>query len=220
MHSAKVSDLVLLIDLDRTLYPPEAGLQEAGDVLLTQWVAEKLGIPVEEANALRRRLWDQYGTSARGLEVEYGIPQAEVYANSIERLAPADFVRPRPEVRRMLQALGAPSYVCSNTTARYCEGVLTALGLAECFAGIISIEKMNWVAKPHATAYQTALEFAGVQPQEVIFVDDALCNVVGARQVGWLAILCHPQPRQPWSPHIPDLLALPQALARLGLAIS
>jgi putative hydrolase of the HAD superfamily len=207
---------VLLLDLDRTLYPPHAGLQEAGDALLTAYVARMLGMTEEEAHALRRRLWAQYGTSARGLEVEHGLPQAQTYANCIELLTPADYVWPRPEVAEMLAGLPGPAWVCTNSTALYAGRVLRALGLEGCFAGVITIETMNWRAKPAPEAWQAALAHAGAEPQQVIFVDDALLNVQGARDYGLTAVLCHPQPREPWEPWIRDILELPEVLGRNG----
>ncbi len=204
--------LVLLIDLDRTLYPPSAGLQEAGDRLLTAWVARTLGLTEEEAHALRRRLWAQYGTSARGLEAEYGIPQARVYANCIELLHPPDYLWPRPEVAAMLGRLGHPAWVCTNATALYAGRVLRALGLEECFRGVISVETMNWWAKPATEAYRAALAHTGAKAEQVVFVDDAIDNVRGAHEFGLRAVLCHPQPREPWTPCIPDIMALPEVL--------
>jgi hypothetical protein len=34
----------LLLDLDNTLYPPSSGLLEAGDALITAFIADRLGI--------------------------------------------------------------------------------------------------------------------------------------------------------------------------------
>ena len=203
---------VLLLDLDRTLYPPHAGLQEAGDVLLTAYVARRLGRSEEEAHVLRRRLWAQYGTSARGLEVEHGIPQAEVYAHCIELLEPGEYVWPRPEVGEMLAGLPHPAYVCTNSTALYAGRVLRALGLEGCFAGVITIETMNWWAKPAPEAWEAALAYAGAEAGQAVFVDDAILNVKGAHQYGLRAVLCHPQPREPWEPWIRDIVELPGLL--------
>jgi putative hydrolase of the HAD superfamily len=203
----------LLVDLDRTLYPYAAGLQEAGDVLLTAYVARTLGLSEEEAHALRRRLWAQYGTSARGLEVEHGLSQAQTYANCIELLTPSDYVSPRPEVREMLAALPCPAWVCTNSTALYAGRVLRALGLEGCFAGVITIETMHWRAKPAREAWEASLAAAGVGAEQALFVDDALLNVQGAHDYGMRSVLCHPQPREPWQPHIRDILELPQVLA-------
>jgi putative hydrolase of the HAD superfamily len=206
----------LFLDLDRTLYPFGAGLQEAGDVLLNNWMADTLELALPEVDLLRRRLWDQYGTSARGLEHEYGIAQAEVYRNSIERLEPSEYLSPRPEVRTMLAELGLTAWVCTNATLVYARRVLAALELEDCFAGLLTIEAMQWHAKPHRRAYALALENAGTSRANAVFVDDAILNVRGAEAAGLHAVYCHPQPREPWSPHIPDITELPTALVELG----
>jgi putative hydrolase of the HAD superfamily len=207
---------VVLVDLDRTLYPPETGLQEAGDRLLNEWMAARLGLSLPEVDALRRRLWTQYGTSAHGLQVEYGIPQAETYGNSIERLRPRDYVWPRPQVRQMLLTLGLPVYVCTNSTRLYCGRVLEALELADCCQGIISIETMEWQAKPHEQAYRAALAVAGAEPEGAVFVDDNVGNLEGARRLGLRTVFCHPDPRGRWTPQIADIVDLPRVLEELG----
>lgn len=212
MAGDRVPPRAVLVDLDRTLYPPRAGLQDAGDRLINRWMAERLGLFLPEVDELRRRLWQQYGTSARGLAIEYGIPQAEVYGSTIERLRPRDYLWPRPQVRAMLLALPVPVYVCTNSTAPYCARVIEALGLEGCFQGVITIETMDWQAKPHEEAYRTALEVAGVEAAEAVFVDDAERNLEGARAVGLRAVYCHPQPRMSWEPHIADIVELPRVL--------
>ncbi len=216
--SVALDTTVLFLDLDRTLYPPHAGLQEAGDVLLTAYVARTLGLTEDAAHALRRRLWAEHGTSARGLEVEYGLPQAQTYANCIELLNPHDFVQPRPEVAAMLASLPYPAWVCTNSTALYAGRVLRALGLEDCFAGIITVETMSWRAKPAPEAFRAALAHAGARPEEVVFVDDAILNVRGAHECGLTAVLCHPQPQEPWHLHIRDILELPDLLDGSGAA--
>ena len=183
-------------------------------MLLTAYVARRLGMSEEEAHALRRRLWAQYGTSARGLEVEHGIAQAEVYAHCIELLEPGEYVWPRPEVGEMLAGLPHPAYVCTNSTALYAGRVLRALGLEGCFAGVITIETMNWWAKPAPEAWEAALAYAGAEAGQAVFVDDAILNVKGAHQYGLRAVLCHPQPREPWEPWIRDIVELPGLLER------
>ncbi|HEY3397240.1 MAG TPA: HAD-IA family hydrolase [Armatimonadota bacterium] len=218
MKSGPNPPLTLLIDLDRTLYPPRAGLQEAGDHLLTAFVARTVGLTLEEAHKLRRGLWAQYGTSARGLEVEYGIPQSVVYAHCIELLEPADYVWPRPQVGEMLASLGCPAWICTNSTELYARRVLAALGLTESFAGLITIETMGWQAKPAPEAYAAALAHAGVAAAQAVFVDDAINNVQGAAAVGIQAVLCHPRPREPWTPHLRDILELPACLQALSAA--
>ena len=211
---------VLLLDLDRTLYRPESGLQEAGDVLLTEWMAATLGLGLEETHALRRRLWAEYGTSAYGLEVEYGLPQSEIYANCIELLDPAEYLQPRPEVRALLTALDRPAWVFSNTTRPYCTRVLEALDLGDCFRGLVTIEAMGWRPKPQPEAYRAALAACGAPGEAVVLVDDSVPNLEGGQRAGLRGILCHPQERGRWSPRISDLTELPSALAEFPLPTS
>ena len=64
----------LLIDLDETLYRPQTGMLSAGDRAITAFIAARLGIDLQRADATRVDLWRRYGTTAAGLEREHGVP--------------------------------------------------------------------------------------------------------------------------------------------------
>jgi len=106
----------ILFDLDNTLYDASAGLQEVGDRRITAWIMERLGMPHDEADALRLRTWRQYGTTARGLEVEYGLPPQPLYEHAVAAIDPGEHLAPWPELARMLGGLRAGcSEACGRT---------------------------------------------------------------------------------------------------------
>ncbi|MFP4406153.1 MAG: pyrimidine 5'-nucleotidase, partial [Rhodosalinus sp.] len=52
-----------VFDLDNTLYPPEARLFDQIEVRMTAYVMEALGVTRAEADRLRHRYWQDYGTT-------------------------------------------------------------------------------------------------------------------------------------------------------------
>jgi putative hydrolase of the HAD superfamily len=179
----------ILFDLDNTLYDAGAGLQDLGDVRIRQWIERRLGLSEEEADLLRVRTWRQYGTTARGLEAEFGIPQAPFYEETIGQIDPREHIRPNPELAAMLAQLTAACYVFTNAPAVYAVRVLDALGVRPWFRGIFDIEHSGWHCKPEPEAYHAALDSLGLPPAEVGLVEDNPRNLPPAVELGMYTVL-------------------------------
>ena len=204
-----------LFDLDNTLYPIASGLVAAGDVRITDYIAGRLAIPRAEADAIRVRTWREYGATARGLAVEFGLDPAEMYAYAIDTLDPGEYLQPAPRICAMLQSLPAPSYVLTNASAGYAHKVLAALGIAECFVGVFDISVAGYLSKPEPAPYRAALARLGVPPGTVVFVDDSVGNLRPARELGMRTVLLGEGPCADADVCLLDLLDLPAAVDRL-----
>ncbi len=178
----------ILVDLDNTLYPPECGLLAAGDERITAFIQERLGLPWDEADEVRRRLWREYGTTARGLALEFGIPEAEMCREALESLDPRGIIAPAPELAQMLRETGVPVYLFTNSTHGYATRVLDALGVQEAFAGIFDLEFLEWEGKPSEGAFRKVLEALGIEPQAVALADDHAPNLAVARELGMVTV--------------------------------
>lgn len=209
----------LLIDLDETLYRPQSGMLSAGDRAITAFIAARLGIDLQRADAIRVDLWRRYGTTAAGLEREYGIPQPECFEATIETVDPADYISPEPELARMLARLPLRLCLFTNSTQPYSERVLQALGIREQFATIYDIASRDWHPKPEPQAYDAVMSALGLPPAEVGFVEDHVTNIVPARELGMTVFLmrqAHPAAHYV----LDDILDLGELLRREGLCES
>ena len=81
---------------------------------------------------------------------------------------------------------GIPTACFSNATDRL-EDDLAEAGIGDAFGTIVNSSRIG-AAKPEAAFYAAACEAAGVQPDEILFVDDRPENVVGALDAGIGAI--------------------------------
>ena len=205
----------ILFDLDHTLYEPATGLLHAGDRMITAYLAHRLELAHEEADALRARLWRQYGTSARGAEIEFGLAQPEFYYESLKDLDPAAHLERDAPLAAMLEGLAAELYVVTNSAAEYAHRVLRALGIDHCFREVFGIEALQWCPKPAASAYQCVLERIGRDPGEIAMVEDFPWNLVPAKELGMFTVFLGPEPEAAdvW---LQRLLDLPQKLAEAG----
>ena len=58
---------IILIDLDDTIYPVSLGLWPLFTTRIHTYMRDRVGIPENEITTTRDRLFEQYGTTMRGL---------------------------------------------------------------------------------------------------------------------------------------------------------
>ena len=204
---------VILFDLDNTLYHPESGLLEAGDREITRFIAQRLRMPWEEADRLRVRTWRQYGATARGLEIEFGIPQREFFAGSIERVPVEEYLRPPPKLRAMLTALPQHLYVFTNAPSIYAQRTLEALGIADLIEDVFDIEATGGMPKPECRCYDHVVEAVGAPAERIALLEDTEDNLLPAAELGMVTIKVGPPPPEGAHLYLADLLELPNLLA-------
>lgn len=206
----------ILFDLDNTLYDAEAGLQDEGDRRITRWIMEQLGLPRDEADELRLRTWKQYGTTASGLEAEYGMDARGLYAATISQINPAEYLDPWPELNAMLAALPVSRHVFTNATEIYAWKVLAALGVSDLFERVFGIEYCDYVCKPNRASYERILKELGLPADQVAFVEDNPGNLGPARDLGMVTVLVGNRPGEA-DLRISSILHLGRALSASGL---
>lgn len=65
-----------VFDLDNTLYPASCSLFPQIDLRMRQFIAERLGLSLDEAFRLQKRYYREFGTTLRGLMLVHGIEPA------------------------------------------------------------------------------------------------------------------------------------------------
>jgi len=183
------------IDLDDTVYPASAGIWSLVSQRMIAYMHNILGIPLEEAPAIRERLYRTYGTTLRGLRNEYGVDMDDFlfYVHDIDL---QNILQPDAELRRSLSLIHQPKWIFTNASREHAQNVLNVMHLGECFIGIIDIRDVQPYCKPDPAAYQLALHLAGGIPaEEVLMVDDRKENLDVAADLGFKTILISPQPQ-------------------------
>src|SRR5258705_106292 len=67
--------------------------------------------------------------------------------------------------------------------------VLAMLGIAEHFPLIVDVHSMDFFNKPDPRAYQQVLALTCARPDECIFADDRLANLLPAAELGMKTVL-------------------------------
>jgi putative hydrolase of the HAD superfamily len=125
---------IALYDLDNTLYPYSSGLMQAIDSRIAAFVEARLHISAEEAAALRRSYFEQYGTTLRGLQHHHSSIDAEDYLTYVHDIAIDAFVVSDARLDAALGALSLEKVIFTNSPIEYARRVLDQMGITHHFS--------------------------------------------------------------------------------------
>jgi putative hydrolase of the HAD superfamily len=179
----------ILFDLDETLYPRSSSLMPTIGQRIKTYVIERVGIPVDEAERLRRHWRTTYGTALRGLIEEGYAFDPDDFLHYVHDIPLEGAIEAQPEIREMLLRIPLRRAVMTNSDVAHATRVLMHVNLLDCFERIIDIRALNFINKPDPRAYRMALEMLGVTAREAILVEDMPANTRPARALGMQTIL-------------------------------
>jgi len=177
------------IDLDDTIYPASSGIWTMIRDRMSQYMHDRLGLPWEQIPALRRTLFETYGTTMRGLQATYQIDTQDFLAY-VHDVPVREILHPDPELKRVLLSFPQRKIIFTNADAHHAVRVLDALQLRECFESIVDIVQIAPACKPQPVSFQTALRIAGENdPGSCLFIDDSPHNLAAAKTIGFITML-------------------------------
>ena len=206
----------LFLDLDDTLYPQGNGVWHAIGDRITLFLIDRLGLTEQEAIGLRRRYFEQYGTTLNGLRLHHQIDPAD-YLGFVHDLPLDRYLQPDPALRRMLAALRVQRVVFTNADRAHAERVLNALGIAGEIGSIIDIYALEFANKPELSAYTRAIALASAPgPETCVLVDDMPRNLHPASGLGMTTVYVGPGfPPGPIDHRLDRIHLLPLAIPAL-----
>jgi putative hydrolase of the HAD superfamily len=177
-----------VFDLDNTLYPADCNLFAQIDRRMGEFIADSLGIPLDQAKILRETYYYQHGTTLAGLVQLHGVaPDAFLdYVHDIDLAA----VAPSPELRAALQGLPGRKFIFTNGSRKHAEAVAARLGVAGQFEDICDIHALDYIyPKPMREAYERFVRAHGVVPRQAAMFDDLPHNLETAHLIGMTTVL-------------------------------
>jgi putative hydrolase of the HAD superfamily len=178
----------ILFDLDDTLYPRQAGIMEEIRILMLDFIQTRFDLSRDEANALRRRYFQEYGTTMRGLQLNHAI-DADEFLDYVHSIRLEDHIQPNPELDAALAALTQLKVVFTNASREHAERVLDILGVAHHFERIVDVRDVAFESKPQLAAYRRICEIIDIPPQECLLVEDNVRNLRPAKALGMTTVL-------------------------------
>jgi len=175
-----------LFDLDQTLYPASSRLFDQVSRRMGEFVADSLGIGVEEARVIQKRYYLNHGTTLSGMMLHHGTDPRHYldYVHDIDLSG----LLPAPRLAELIAALPGRKIVFTNADTAYAQRVLAARGLAGLFQTIHDIEASGWHPKPHGHSYRTLELAVGLDPCRTAYFEDLAINLAPAKQRGMTTI--------------------------------
>jgi len=196
----------LLFDLDDTLYPRESGAWDRVRVRIDQFLIEKMGFPQGDVPSLRSRLFQQYGTTLRGLQIEYQVDMDD-YLRFVHDAPLDDILSPDLELDQVLHALPQRKVIFTNAYAPHANRVMAILGVQDHFDQVVDIYTIYPYCKPEVEAFNKCLAFINEIPDNCLLIDDNPNNLDTAQALGMgtISVGIH---HHNGSPHITDIKQL------------
>lgn len=178
----------VLFDLDNTLYPSECDLFSLIDVRINRYMEEVVAIAPGSVDGLRRRYWEDYGTTLQGL-IRHHVVDPEDYLDYVHAVDVGSRLSYDNELQQTLNRLRLPSYIFTNGSRCHVDRVVTALGLDGLFADVFDIRIAAYQPKPNPDPYQQVLDRLELPGDQCIMVEDQLQNLQTAKQFGMKTVL-------------------------------
>jgi len=213
-----------LFDYDLTLYGEEERcVIRSLDDRISLSVQNAVGGDMENAHRIRKEYLAKFGTTLAGLQAMHGV-QPDDFFDFIHQPEYLIYPKESPEKRKLLMELPGRRFVFTNGRHDWSEAGMDHMGIRDCFEAVFDLKLMDWIGKPHDSAYEKMENFLRSRgampenPKEIILLEDSLRNLEPAHRLGWTTIFVNPNEEAPeWVDfHIPHLLKLNGILSKLG----
>jgi putative hydrolase of the HAD superfamily len=175
-----------IFDLDNTLYPATVDLFAQIDIRMRAYIAEFLNLDLDEAFALQKRYFAEYGTSMRGLMDRHGMDPAPFLAHVHD--IDVGVLDPSPALDQALAALPGRKLVFTNASTAHAERVLRRLGIDHHFPHVFDIIAADYRPKPEPEIYRQLLDLHTIEPRASVMVEDMARNLVPAAALGMTTV--------------------------------
>jgi len=175
-----------VFDLDNTLYPATFKLFGQIDDRMRAYIAEFLGVGLEDAYRLQKHYFREYGTSLHGLMHHHGMdPEPFLdYVHDID----VTVLPPSPKLEAALARLPGRKLVFTNASTRHAERVMGRLGIGHHFDAVFDIIEADYQPKPKPEAYDVLVERHGLDAGNTVMVEDIARNLAPAAALGMTTV--------------------------------
>ena len=177
---------VWIFDLDNTLYPAACNLFAQVDVRINQYVANHLGLSLDEARVLQKQYFRDHGTTLRGMMTVHGVSPEDYldYVHDID-VSP---IPPNAGLDRALARLPGRKIIFTNGSVRHAANVTGRLGVSHHFDDVFDVAAAGYVPKPDPRPYDMLVERHGIQPETAVMVEDIARNLRPAAELGMTTV--------------------------------
>ena len=176
-----------IFDLDDTLYPRSVDLHGQLRARVVTFIADHMKIDRTAAEAVHLDYYERFGSTLQGLVQLHGVvPHAFLeFVHDIDLSA----LERNESLIGAIRALPGRRVVFTNASHNHAKAALEAMGMADLFNAVASIEDYNFVGKPHLTAFSGFFDHHSVDPTSAAMFDDRPGNLLVPHQSGMKTVL-------------------------------
>lgn len=184
-----------VFDLDNTLYPHHSNLFSQIDARMTAYVAELLSLPREEARAVQKEFYREFGTTLKGLMERHAIDPDDF----LEKVHDIDYTNlaPDPGLGEAIRALPGRKFILTNGSRRHAEATARQLGILDHFDDIFDIVAAGLNPKPAREPYDKFVALHGIAGPDAVMFEDIARNLTVPKALGMITVLIVPQNLRP-----------------------
>jgi putative hydrolase of the HAD superfamily len=176
-----------VFDLDNTLYPRECNLFAQIDLLISNYMVNVTHLPYDEARALQKTYYREYGTTLNGLMQRHSVDPDD-FLRTVHAIDYSP-VSAHPDLLGAIRALPGRKFIHTNGDVGHATAVLQRLGDAEAlFEDIFDIRAMSYHPKPLPEAYETFFTRHGIDARRAAMFDDLEKNLKVPHDTGMVTV--------------------------------
>ena len=176
-----------VFDLDNTLYPRECNLFAQIDLLISHYMVEVTQLPFDEARALQKQYYRDFGTTLNGLMHKHEV-DPDHFLSTVHAIdySPVDA---HPALVAAIKALPGRKFILTNGDVGHARSVLKRLGDAdELFEDVFDIRAMSYKPKPLPEAYESFFAAHGIDARRAAMFDDLEKNLKVPHEAGMTTV--------------------------------
>ena len=206
-----------IFDLDNTLHNARPHIYPHINSAMTAYLQTHLGLDEPAAAELRRHYWKRYGATLIGLIRHHATDPRHFLWHTHQMPELERMLVHEPQLRATLRRLRGRKVIFSNAPAHYSRAVLKALGVADLFDDVFTIERTRYRPKPDTCGFLRLCRAHHLKPRLCIMVEDTLDNLRTAARLGMKTVWVTLARKAPAyvDVKIANLMQLPRMLATL-----
>jgi putative hydrolase of the HAD superfamily len=189
-----------LFDLDNTLYPEESGFMKQVEGRMTDFVAQAVGLPHDQAYVLQKKYFAEHGLTLKGLMLNHGTDPADFHA--LFHDLSLDVLAKDQALLEALRALPGRRFIFTNADDRHAERVMEHLGLTDLFDEVFHIHSFGFAPKPDPLGFERMIAAHGLDPAATAFFEDSERNLKPAKDLGMTTVMVGPRAAESVAPFI------------------
>ena len=176
-----------VFDLDNTLYPRECNLFAQIDTLISHYMVSVTKLPFNEARALQKTYYRDYGTTLNGLMHQHEV-DPDHFLNTVHAIDYSP-VSAHDALVEAIRDLPGRKFILTNGDVGHARSVLRRLGRADdLFEDIFDIRAMKYTPKPLPEAYESFFSKHGIDARRAAMFDDLEKNLMVPHERGMATV--------------------------------